>query len=73
MCPSSPPATMAGTKALMPWITPKRLTPMAQRQSLSSCSHMAPSAPAPMPALLHTRWTAPWVSSTRSRRATTES
>jgi hypothetical protein len=60
--PSSPPASMAGTKALMPWMTPHTLTPRAHAQSLTVWSHMRPSAPAPTPALLHRRWTAPWAS-----------
>src|SRR5437588_10462632 len=57
--PSSPCSSIVGTKALMPLMIPHRLTSSAQRQSFSSCSHSLPSAPAPMPALLHTRCTAP--------------
>src|SRR3954447_23373676 len=56
---SSPWASIVGTKALIPWITPHTFTANAHDQSLSSCSHRRPSAPAPMPALLHTTWTAP--------------
>src|SRR5918997_6576775 len=70
--PSSPPASIAGTKALMPWITPQTFTSSAQRQSLSVWSHIRPSAPAPTPALLHRTWTAPWASSVASRSASTE-
>src|ERR1035437_4277787 len=70
--PSSPLATMVGTNALMPWITPQTFTASAHAQSLRSCSHMGPSAPAPMPALLHTTCTAPNASRVASRNASTE-
>ena len=53
----SPCSSMWGTNALMPWMTPHRLTSSAQRQSFSSCSQRRPSAPAPIPALLHRRCT----------------
>ena len=57
--PGSPPAIMRGTKAWMPWKTPHTLTAKAHFQSLTSCSHMRPSAPEPTPALLHSTCTAP--------------
>ena len=72
-CPGSPWASIDGTNALMPWITPQTLTPIAHSQSRSSCSQIGPSAPAPMPALLHSTCTAPYLSIAASRSAHTES
>ena len=43
----------------MPFTTPITLTSRDQRQSLTWCSHSWPSDPEPIPALLHSRWTAP--------------
>ena len=60
-------ASITGTNALMPWMTPHTLTASAHSQSRSSCSHIAPSAPAPMPALLQTTCTAPNAASAASR------
>src|SRR3954470_21993637 len=57
----------------MPWITPHTLTPSAHSQSRSSCCHIGPSAPAPIPALLHSTCTAPYAASAASRSAATES
>ena len=39
MCPGSPWASMRGTKARMPWITPQRSTPTTQSQSSSVSAH----------------------------------
>ena len=55
-CPSVSWASIVGRKALMPWTTPIMLTPIAQRQSLISCSHMRPSAPAPRSRSGPSRW-----------------
>ncbi len=52
-------ATSVGTNALMPFTTPITFTSSDQRQSLTWCSQICPSEPEPMPALLHTRCTAP--------------
>jgi hypothetical protein len=57
--PGSPPASMRGTKAWMPWATPNTLTAKVQRQSLGVVSHTL-AAGGPTPALLQSRWTAPW-------------
>ena len=57
MCPSSPPASMRGTKARTPWITPQRFTPITHCQSASECSWTAPITATP--ALLQTTWAAP--------------
>ena len=57
----------------MPWITPKTFTSTAQRQSFTWCCHSAPSEPDGIPALLHTRWTAPNRRSVTSRRCSTDS
>ena len=56
--PSSPPASMRGTNAWMPWATPKTLTPNVHFQSLGVESHTSPPG-GPTPALLHSTWTAP--------------
>ena len=56
-CPGSPEASMRGTNALTPWITPQRSTPITHCQSSSDCSQAAPRVTTP--ALLHTTCTAP--------------
>ena len=58
-CPGPPCSRSTGTNVLMPLITPNTLTSTAQRQSFTWCCHSAPSEPDGMPALLHTRCTAP--------------
>src|SRR5215207_7171642 len=70
---SSPLARSVGTKASIPFTTPMTLTSSDHRQSLTWCSQIWPSDPEPMPALLHTRWTAPKASSVASRNASTDS
>src|SRR4051794_19522964 len=62
MWPSVSWASNVGTKELMPFTTPITLTSSDHRQSLTWCSQMGPSEPDPMPALLHTTWTAPYAS-----------
>ena len=59
--PGSPLATIPGTNALMPWMTPHTLTSKPHFQSASSWSQMNPSAPEPTPALLQSTWTPPWL------------
>ena len=71
--PGPPCSSIAGTNALIPWSTPKTFTSMAQRQSFRWCSQSAPSDPDGIPALLHTRCTAPKRSSAASRRCSTDS
>src|SRR5829696_751695 len=70
---SSPLARSVGTKASIPFTTPMTLTSSDHRQSLTWCSQIWPSDPEPMPALLHTRCTAPNASSVASRNASTDS
>src|SRR6478736_4219967 len=70
---SSPLASSVGTNALMPLTTPITLTSSDHRQSLTWCSQICPSEPDPIPALLHTRCTAPNASSVASRKASTDS
>ena len=55
----------------MPWTTLQRLTPRTQDQSASGISHASP--PAPTPALLHTRCTAPKASTALRASASTAS
>ena len=50
-------ASMRGTKARTPWITPQRFTPITHCQSASVCS--CDGAAPPTPALLQSTWTAP--------------
>ena len=60
MCPSSPPASMRGTKARTPCTTPIRLTPMIHCQSARLVSQAGTrSAGAATPALLHNTCTPP--------------
>src|ERR1700751_4707246 len=70
--PSTSCASMVGTNALTPLMTPMTLTSNDQRQSLTWCSQNCPSDPEPMPALLHNTCTAPYASSVRSRSASTD-
>ena len=58
--PSSPASSIRGTKALMPWMTPHRLTARPHPQSFRVWSQIRPSAPAPTPALLQSTCTAPY-------------
>src|SRR5213078_5147765 len=71
--PSSSCASITGTNALMPWMTPQTLTASAHSQSRASCSHIGPSAEGPMPALLQTTCTAPNAANVASRSAATDS
>ena len=71
--PGSPCSSSTGTNVLMPLITPNTLTSTAQRQSFTWCCHSAPSEPDGIPALLHTRCTAPNCSRVASRRCSTDS
>ena len=73
MCPPSPWLRISGTKALMPCTTPITFTPIAQIQSLRSCSHIQPCEPEPTPALLQTTCTLPKRSKAASRKAATSS
>ena len=56
-CPGCFWATMRGTKASTPWMTPQRLTPIAHSQSLWVTASSPPQRATP--ALLQTTWTAP--------------
>ncbi len=69
-CPS-PCATIPGTNARTPWMTPHRLTPSVHSQSAALSVHIGP-APPPTPALLHTTCTAPKRSTARAASASTE-
>src|SRR4029079_7344367 len=70
---SSPLASSVGTNASIPFTTPITLTSSDHRQSLTWCSQIWPSEPEAIPALLHTRCTAPNASSVASRNASTDS
>ena len=58
--PSVPAASIRGTKARMPLTTPVTLTPNTHVQSLGVVSQTL-ALGAPTPALLQSRWQAPWV------------
>ncbi len=68
-CPGCFWATMRGTKASTPWITPQRLTPIAHSQSLWVTASRPPQRATP--ALLQTTCTAPNSVNARSARACT--
>src|SRR4051794_13901149 len=70
--PSSPPAIIRGTNVRIPFATPNTLTPKHHRQSFASCSHGSPPPPEVTPALLNSRWHAPWRSYTASASASTD-
>ncbi len=55
--PSSPPASIRGTNARTPWMTPHRFTSMTHFQSARVCSCTAPMTATP--ALLQRTWAAP--------------
>src|SRR5579884_379532 len=65
----SPCSMKRGTKARMPFTTPKRLTPSTHFQSVSVTSHIGP--PMPTPALLCTTCTAPKFDTVWAARAST--
>src|SRR3954463_4307212 len=71
-CAGSPRAPIPGPNALMPWMTPHTFTAVAQPQSVRPYSHIAPSAPEPTPALLHSTCTAPNALMARSCSACTD-
>src|SRR4051812_18173061 len=58
-CAGSPRATIPGTNALMPWMTPHTLTAVAPLPSLRPQSPTPPPAPPPTPPLLHSTRTPP--------------
>src|SRR5437764_2457488 len=72
MCPSSPFASMIGTNARMPLMTPQTLTPMHHAQSFISCSQIQPSPPEPTPALLHSTCTVPYASTAFAANSSTD-
>src|SRR5206468_10733902 len=71
--PGSPLARMRGTNASAPRTTPNTFTPKHQRQSFASCSHGLPAPPDVTPALLKSRWHAPYVPKTWSASASSSS
>ncbi len=69
MWPSVPWDSMMGTNTRRPWMTPHRLTPNTHSQSALVLSQGV--TPAPTPALLNNRWTAPNASIVRRARFST--